>query len=119
LRNTWADAVDDEVNTGTTDTGGDIQFGTTGFAIIVAEMEFSNPAFGAAAAGVITMASPPKTDASALAGTMAVFRIRDRDNVLILDGTVGTSGQDINFNSVIVSAGQTVELTSLTWTAAP
>jgi hypothetical protein len=115
LRDTWANALDDEVNGG--GGAGEIRFGTSGFGVVVATMALEATAFGASSSGVITLAATPKEDTNANAGTMAEFDIRDNAAVIIVDGSVSTAGADINFNSVIVSAGQTVELTSLTWTA--
>jgi hypothetical protein len=65
------------------------------------------------------MASAPKSDTNATGGTMAKFVIRDNGSpsVLILTGSVGTSGQDINFaGGLLVGASDTVELTSFTIT---
>jgi hypothetical protein len=76
----------------------------------------SDPAFGAAASGVATasaITSDTNVDAS---GTAAHFRIKDSNAVVILQGTVGTSGADINFNTVTFVAGATAAISSLTLT---
>ena len=113
LRNALADGVDTAINTGSGtatlvfETAGDVE---------VATISLQNPAFGAASVGVITLAGVPLEDASATGGTVAQFSIFDRDAAKVLEGTVATSGEDINLSSLAVGATDTVELTSLTIT---
>ena len=74
---------------------------------------------GSAAAGVLTFDfDPDLTDTSANAtGTAAEARIKDSDGVIIVSGlTVGTSAADIILDSVSISAGQVVTLTTGTIT---
>ena len=113
LRNTLADAIDTHINTG----GGTAQlkFETSGD-VEVATIDLQNPAFGAAATGVITLAGTPLSDSSATGGTVAQFSIYDRGATKVLEGTVSTSGADINITSVSVAATEVVQLTSFTIT---
>jgi hypothetical protein len=113
LRNAIADAIDAEINTGAGTAT--LQFETSGD-VEVATINLQNPAFGAAAAGVITLQGTPLQDSSATGGTVAQFSIYDRDSTKQLEGTVATSGADINISSTAVGATDTVELTSLTLT---
>lgn len=87
---------------------------------ILAQLDMSNPAFGAAAdaaPGATAGASAISDDTSAdNAGTATFFRILDRDSVPKIQGAVATSGAELNMNSVIISAGATVQVTSLTVT---
>lgn len=87
---------------------------------VLAELEMSNPAFGAAVdinPGARATANAITSDSSANAtGTATFFRILDRNNTPRIQGTVGTSGSDLNFNSVAFSSGATVSITSLTVT---
>ncbi len=70
----------------------------------------ANPAFGAASNGVAT-ANTIADDASANAtGTAAKCVFDDRDGTEVFQGTVGTSGEDVNLNSVAISAGVTVSI---------
>lgn len=87
---------------------------------VLAELEMSNPAFGAAAdiaPGARATAAAISDDTAANnAGTATFFRILDRDNVPKIQGAVSTSGAELNLNSVIISAGAAVSVTSLTVT---
>ena len=115
--NAMADALDVLVNGG----GGagylefQIAAGTE-----VATCTFDATAFGAAAAGIITMASPPKTDSSAAgnAGPVTKFKIYDNASQELVEGTVTLvgSGGDIELTSVIIAATEQVDLTALTIT---
>ena len=114
MRDAIADAVDAKINGG--GGAGYLQFQTSADAE-VATITFETTAFGAASTGVITMASAPKSDATAIAGTMAKFRIYDFADVELILGVVGTTGEDINFSGgLTVGDGDTVELTSFTIT---
>lgn len=112
-RNALADQIDTLVNTGTGtaqllfETSGDTE---------VATINLQNPAFGAAASGVITLQGTPLEDTDATGGTVAQASIYDRDGGKVLEMSVATSGQDIDISSTSVGASDTVELTSLTIT---
>jgi hypothetical protein len=83
---------------------------------LLAELRFGATAFGAASNGVAT-ANAITDDASANAtGTATWFRALESDGSTVLfDGTVGTSGCDLNLNSVSIVSGATVEITALTY----
>ena len=88
-----------------------------GAQVLLATLTFSDPAFGAASNGVAT-ASAITSDSSADAtGTAAWARIADSVGATVMDVTVGTSGDDINFNTVAFVAAATISITSLTYTA--
>ena len=114
LRNTLADAVDTACNSGSTDASADLVIMTSGD-VEVATCIMSNPAFGAAATGVITAASITD-DTNATGGTAALFKIQDRDNTEVFRGAVGTSGSDLNLSSLSIASGDTVSITSFTYT---
>ena len=83
---------------------------------ILATLTFSATAFGNAAAGVATadtITSDTSVDAS---GTAAWFRIATGAATAIFDGSIGTSGCDINFDSVTFVAGGTAAISALTIT---
>ena len=80
----------------------------------LAKLPLSATAFGAASAG--TKTANAITSAAALAsGTATWFRVfKSDDATAVIDGSVGTSGADMNFNSVAISSGASVSVTS--WT---
>lgn len=99
---------------------GTVEIGTTGMASVLAILTLADPC-GTAASGVLTFDFDPDiSDSSANAtGTAAEARIKDSDGTVIISGlTVGTSGTDFVMDSVSVTAGQTVTLTTGTITHA-
>jgi hypothetical protein len=112
LGNTLADAVDTAVGA-----AGTLEFATSADAE-VATLTLANPAFGDAVNKVITLDTDPVLqDTNANAGTMAKFFIKNAGTTTVVTGTVGVSGEAINFSGgVVVEAGDTVELTSFTIT---
>ena len=118
-----ADAVVDRIDTGgagtikiytgTIPTDADTAIGAQ---TLLATLTFSATAFGAAANGVAT-ASAITSDTSADAtGTAAWARIASGAGTTQMDVTVGTTGEDINFNTVSFVSGATVAITALTYT---
>lgn len=113
LRNVLADAIDAEINTGAGTSN--LKFETSGD-VEVATIDFQNPAFGAAATGVITLQGVPLSDTSATGGVIAQASIFDRDGTKQLEMTVAVSGAEINITSLTIAASEQVDLTSLTIT---
>ena len=116
-RNALADLIDDRVNAGAGP--GTLGFQTSGD-VEVATLTFSDPAFGAASGGVIT-AGAITSDTNATGGTIAKARFKDSTGTEVLSCSVTATGGggDIELNSVVVSAGQEVAVSSLTYAAAP
>jgi hypothetical protein len=109
LASTLADAVDTAVGA-----AGTLEFQTSGNAE-VATLTLSNPAFDSAVDGLITLEGVPLSDTDASAGTMAKFVLKNAGTTIVVTGTVGVSGEAINFSGgVAVESGDTVELTALT-----
>ncbi|MEE8207799.1 MAG: hypothetical protein V3T88_02400 [Nitrosomonadaceae bacterium] len=78
---------------------------------LLAELTLSVTSFPAASSGAM-VGNTITGDASANAtGTATWFRIVDSASVFVLDGDVGTSGSDLNLNSVAISAGVAVDVT--------
>lgn len=61
------------------------------------------------------------SDEEATGGTMAEFDVCDSDGNVVWSGTVSGNGGggEIEFDNVVVNAGATVSVDSLTYTAAP
>jgi hypothetical protein len=85
--------------------------------VLLAELTFGSPAFGAAVAGVAA-ANAITQDADADAtGTATWFRALKSDGTTaVLDGSVGTSGADLNLNSVAIQIHAAVSVSSFTLT---
>jgi hypothetical protein len=115
VRNQLADLVVDQLDLNTPP--GKLIMQTAG-AVTVSTLTFANPAFGAAAAGVAT-ANAIVADTNAVGGTIAKAELRQGGGTAIVLCSVTTTGGggDIQLNSVVISAGQQVSLTSLTYAA--
>ena len=86
----------------------------------VATLTFANPAFGAAAGGTAT-ANAIVDDTNAVGGTIAKAELRQGNAtpIILCSVTATGGGGDIQMNSVVVSAGQTVRVSSLTYSGPP
>jgi hypothetical protein len=85
----------------------------------VATLTFSNPAFGAAASGTCAATAAAITaDTNAVGGTIAKAELRQGGGtpIILCSVTNTSSGGDIQMNNVIVSAGQQVSITAMTYT---
>ena len=112
IRNGIANYVTGEIDTGG---AGTLQFQTSGD-VECATVTFSATAFTGAAGGVDT-ADTITSDTSATGGDVTKFRIFNGSATEIMDGNVQTSGGDINLSSLSVGVGDTVSMSSLTYTA--
>ena len=126
------DAVVDRIDLGTTDAQGSLSIydgavpanadTALGAQTQLAELEMSNPAFGAAVdgtpGGVATAGAISDDTAADATGTATFFRIFNRDNVAVLQGTVTATGGGGELELVTVSLviNVVVEITSLTVT---
>jgi len=123
--NAEADAFSDLLDSGYLriydSTGGTGQPATVdtaiGSQVLLAELRFNATSAPAAVAGVLTFnAITSDTDANAT-GTATWFRALKSDgSTVVFDGSVGTSGANLNLNSVAISSGAAVSVTSLTYT---
>lgn len=80
---------------------------------------FSNPAFGAAAAGVATanaITSDTSADNSGTAGYFRIYTGTGADTAALAQGNSGTSGADLNFDNNVIVAGGTIAISSMTVT---
>ncbi len=84
---------------------------------LLAELTLNSTAFGAAAAGVATANSITSDSTADASGTATWFRVVKSDGTTVLwDGSVGTSGCDLNLNTAAIEAGAVVAVTALTYT---
>jgi hypothetical protein len=85
--------------------------------VLLATLTFGATAFGSAVAGVATANSITSDSAADATGTAAWFRVYKTDGTTaIFDGSVGTSGADLNFGTVAFVTNAIIEVTSFTYT---
>jgi hypothetical protein len=120
FRNTVADLVDSTLST-----AAKLVFRLTGTAAspgtAVATLSMSNPAFGAAASGVITASAiTSDTNATGNASPVATATLETGGGTVVVHCAVAASASDINMSGgLTVGAGDTVSCSSLTYTAMP
>jgi hypothetical protein len=84
---------------------------------LLAELTFNATAFGAASAGVATANSITADTSANASGTASWFRaVKSDGTTTVFDGSVGTSSADLVLNSVAISSGAQVSVTSFTYT---
>ena len=85
---------------------------------LLAELRFGNPAFGSASTGVVTANAITQDSSANNTGTASWFRALKSDGTTVLfDGSVGTSGCNLNLNTTSIVSGAPVSVTALTFTA--
>ena len=84
---------------------------------LLAELPLSATMAPAASSAVLTLNAITSDTSADATGTASWFRILTSANAAVIDGTVGTSGADMNFNSVSFVAGATIAISSFTITA--
>jgi len=117
VRNSLADLVVDLLDAGSP-SGGYLIFLTSGD-VEVATLAFGLPAFGSASSGTAT-ANAITADASATGGTIAKAKLTDNSGtgLVFCSVTAAAGGGDIELTGgVVVAAGQTVSMSSLTYSA--
>jgi len=118
VRNTLATAVHTAINAGSG--AGYVKFMTSGD-VEVATVPLNDPA-GTVTGAVLTFdVDPIPEDASATGGVIAKFKIYDSNNTEVYGGSVTATGGggDITFPNVTITAGEKVQITSMSYTAAP
>lgn len=84
---------------------------------LLAELSFGATAFGSAASAVATANAITQDSSANATGTASWFRVFKSDGTTaVFDGTVGTSGADLNLNSTSISSGAAVSVSSFTYT---
>jgi len=84
---------------------------------LLAELRYANPASGAASGGVVTFSAMTADSSADATGTAAWFRALKSDGTTaVFDGSVGTSGCDLNLNSTAIQSGAAVSISSHTYT---
>lgn len=113
LKNTRMNAVVSAIDAGSSH--GTIEICSAAYAAVLAAVPLSDPC-GSVSGGVLTF-TMPQTVAAAASGTAAIARMKDSDGNVVVSGlTVGLSGADIVLDSLSITAGQTVGISSATLT---
>lgn len=114
-RSAACNAVVDLVDAGSG--AGKLVIMTSGDAVL-ATITLDDPAFGAASNGVATGAGTPLTAVATGDGAAAKFQVTDSDDTVIWSGTVTATGGggDVTFNTTSILTGQTVTVSSLSYT---
>lgn len=85
--------------------------------VLLAELRFNATAAPAASGGVLTMNSITQDSSADNTGTATWFRALKSDgSTVVFDGSVGTSGCDLNLGSTSITSGASVAVTSMTFT---
>ncbi len=88
-----------------------------GAQVLLAELRFSATAFGAPTDGVATANAITEDSSANATGTAAWYRCLKSDGTSpVEDGTVGTATSNLVINSVAISAGAAVQVSSMTHT---
>jgi hypothetical protein len=82
---------------------------------LLAELTLSDPC-GSVVNGVLTFSAITQDASANATGTATWFRIVTSAAAFVLDGSVGTSGADLNLTTTSVTTGQPVQVTSLVFT---
>lgn len=111
VRNSVCDHIVDKVDSGTTDAAGDFVIKDGGTTLV--SITLQDPSFGTASTGTANLQGSPSSTASAT-GTADTFTIQNKDNSAIINGTI--TG-DLSMSSTTVNSGETVKLTSFSYSA--
>lgn len=84
---------------------------------LLATLTFGSPAFGGAVAGVATANAITQDSSADATSTATWFRALTSGAATVFDGSVGTSGANLNLNATSIVAGAAVSVTAFTLTA--
>lgn len=127
-RDAGLETIDAAINTGTGTTGGTLEifvgtvngtFGSDPAGALITTITLDADAFDAAASGqmVANNGSPDGTPNATTSKVAGCFVISDRDGAHILDGSVGTSGEDLILTDTTIGIGVVISIPSITLTA--
>lgn len=88
-----------------------------GSCVLLAELVCASPFAPAASSAALTASAITQDSSANATGTAAFFRLyASNGTTVIAQGTVGTSGADLNLNTLNIVAAGPVQVTSLVWT---
>lgn len=110
LKNTRMNAVLTDIDSGVG--AAFIEICSAAYASVLATITLADPC-GTVATDTLTFTMPRSDTAADATGTAAVARIKESAGTVIVNNlTVGTSGANINLNSLSITVGGTVTLNS-------
>ena len=110
LKTTRMNAVVTDIDSGAG--AGFIEICSAAYASVLATIALSDPC-GTVTTDTLTFTMPHSDTSADNTGTAAVARIKESAGTVIVNNlTVGTSGANINLNSLAITSGGTVTLTS-------
>ncbi|HUS61343.1 MAG TPA: hypothetical protein VMY34_04040 [Acidimicrobiales bacterium] len=84
---------------------------------LLAELTLNATSAGAAVAGVLTFNAITSDSSADATGTASWFRVLKANGTSpLFDGSVGTSGADLNLNTTSIVAGASVAISAFTYT---
>ena len=84
---------------------------------LLAQLTCSSTFAAGASSGVLTLNSITADSSADATGTATWFRITTSGGTAVIDGSVGTSGSDLNLNTTSIVSGANVAISSFTITA--
>lgn len=79
---------------------------------LLAQLPLSATAAAAAAAGVLTFSAITQDASADATGTATWFRVTTSAGTFVIDGSIATSGSDLNFTTTSIVITQPVSVTS-------
>jgi hypothetical protein len=97
---------------------GRIEIYTAARATLLGTLTLSDPA-GTVATGTLTFSAIAQDTAADATGSAALFDIKDNSGDLVLSGTITATGGggDLTMPSVSITAGEPIQISSLTYSA--
>ncbi len=83
---------------------------------LLAQLALTATAAAAAAGGVLTLNAITQDSSADATGTATWFRVTTSGGTYVIDGTVGTSGADLNLTTTSIVITQPVSITSFVLT---
>lgn len=88
-----------------------------GSCVLLAELTCGTPFGAGAASGALTAGAITQDSSANATGTAAFFRLYKADGTTVIaQGACGTSGAELNLNTLSIVSGGPVQVTSLVWT---
>jgi hypothetical protein len=119
-RNAACNAIVDLIDLGAAANGTIVIYAGGVGGTTLATFTTAGTAFGSASTGAATLASTPLSTTASGTGTANAFQVRDQDAAEVFRGSVTATGGggDVTIDNTSITSGQTVNLTSFTFTVA-